>query len=32
MGKAPTVTTAKDARDSLALELKELKSADAKAK
>jgi len=31
-GQAPTVTTAKDARDSLALVLKELKSADAKVK
>ncbi len=31
-GEAPAVTTAKDARDSLALVLKELKSADAKAK
>ena len=31
-GQAPTITTAKDARDSLALVLKELKSADAKVK
>lgn len=30
-GEAPTITTAKDARDSLALVLKELKSADSKA-